>query len=166
MEEKMQHHPPFAKGISLALFCILLADCGGASVNGGSGDIADKAGASAQANSPEETQKVAEARNRCQKEIEKSELQPPDHLAPIQIHACIYSKRSDVGGCYAGPTRTITLKIIVEKDGKVSNVFPVGDHADNPEAKCVADIVQSIGFPKFKGQTQQVIKYPFNLGQE
>ena len=57
------------------------------------------------------------------------------------------------------------MKIIIEKSGNVINAFPVGDAADCPEAVCVADAVKKAVFPKFKGQTQQVIKYPFVLGE-
>lgn len=143
---------------------LVAAGCGGASTAGGGAQPAREARA-AEVKKAEEDPKVKEASDRCAKEIKESEMQPPDALEAIQVHACMYSIKAKVAACSGGIKREVTLKIIIEKTGKVLNAFPVGGTADCPEAKCIADAVKEVAFPKFKGQTQQVIKYPFVLGE-
>ncbi len=145
---------------------LLATGCGGASASGGGDSVsANDPGAAAAAQAAEDP-KVTEAGERCESEKKKSELQPPDQLAPIMVHACIYAVRPEVAECTKGPKREVVVKIIVEKTGEVSNAFPIGDSADTMEAKCVAEAVKGVLFPKFKGMTQQVLKYPFTLGEE
>jgi hypothetical protein len=109
--------------------------------------------------------KVDEARDRCEKEIETSELQPPDLLGKMQIHSCLYAIRPQIAECSKGVEREVIIKMMIEKDGHISNTFATGDTSDSPEAQCVAKIVKEVTFPKFKGQTQQIVKYPFKLGE-
>jgi hypothetical protein len=110
-------------------------------------------------------EQAQQAQKKCEAEIEKATLQPPDSLAAVQVHACLIGARPEWSKCDKGVARELTLKIIVEKTGAVSSAFPVGDGADCPEAKCVADAVSAVKFPQFKGTTQQTLKYPFKLGQ-
>lgn len=152
------------KGLCGLVVCLVVVGCGGASQSESSADSRYAGDSTSENVALVDTPKVIEAAKRCEQERKDAELQPPDALAPIQVHACIYAKRTTVDGCHKGPERKITLKIIVEKDGTVSNVFPIGDTADSPEAKCVAEVVKTIAFPRFKGQMQQVLKYPFTVG--
>ena len=73
------------------------------------------------------------------------------------VYPIKYSSGSEPG--------TYIIKIVVEKTGQVSNAFPIGDTADSTDAKCVAEIVKNVTFPKFKGKNQQILKYPFTLGE-
>ena len=157
----------FAVVITLLSFLSMSAiNCAGTSQSSSkSGDSAslppsEKAQAEAQ-----QDPKVEEAKTRCESEIKKSELQPGDALVPIQVHACLYAIKPDVAACTSGPKREVVIKIIVEKTGVVSNAFPVGDTADSSDAKCVAEAVKKATFPKFKGSAQQMLKYPFTLGE-
>ncbi|MCP4674876.1 MAG: hypothetical protein GY854_05080 [Deltaproteobacteria bacterium] len=153
--------------LGLVWIAVLFLGCGGATASGGndpaasSGDPGETAAAEAA-----EDPKVKEARERCDAEITQSDLQPPDQLSKLMVHACIYATRPEVAKCTRGPKREIVIKIVVEKTGEVSNAFAVGDTADGLEAKCVAEVVGDITFPKFKGLTQQILKYPFTLGKE
>jgi hypothetical protein len=141
-----------------------VAGCGGAVAASGGSQLA-REGQTPEVQRANEDPKVKEASIRCAKEIKDTDLQPPDSLEPIQVHACLYSIKPKIAACSQGIKRDVTLKIIIEKTGKVLNAFSIGDTADCPEAKCVADAVKEVVFPKFKGQTQQVIKYPFALGE-
>lgn len=109
--------------------------------------------------------KVAEAKERCDEEIRRSEIQPPDQLKSIQIRACMYAAKQEVAKCHTVGKRELILRIVVDKSGQVTNAFAVGDTADCPEAQCVADVVMGIRLPRFKGRQQQIIKYPFTLGE-
>ncbi len=150
----------------LVVFSIISIGCGGSSAAGNGGtDAYDQSPAEAAVAEAQSDPKLEEAKNRCDQEIKKSELQPPDTLTTIQVHACIYAIKPEIAKCTTGPKREVTLKIVVEKTGDVSNAFPIGDTADCPEAKCIADAVKGIAFPKFKAQNQQIIKYPFTLGE-
>ena len=150
--------------LSLSTLSMIATGCGGVSTNS-DGDQPRRGDHSAEVAKAKEDPKVAQASNRCQKEIRESELQPPDLLAPIQIHACLYAIRPQIAACSQGVKRDITLKVIIEKTGEVANAFPIGDTADCPEARCVEQAVKEVKFPKFKGLLQQVIKYPFTLGE-
>lgn len=147
----------------LAAISFLGGGCGGAAASAGEAE-ASSPGAAAEAKATEDP-KVAEARTRCEQEIQKAELQPPDRLAAVQVHACIWAKRPAFASCSKGVKKEIVIKIVVEKTGVVSNAFPVGDTADCPEAKCVAEAVKQVVFPKFKGILQDIIKYPFTVGE-
>ncbi|MCP4601911.1 MAG: hypothetical protein GY847_15590 [Proteobacteria bacterium] len=150
----------------LATISMIVTGCGGSTAIGGTdtttgGQSPAEAAAAEAAADP----KLEEAKQRCEQEIEKSNLQPPDTLASIQVHACIYAVREEIAKCTKGPKRDLVIKIVADKTGEVLNAFPVGDTADCPEATCVAEVIKEITFPKFKGQTQQIIKYPFTLGE-
>lgn len=155
-------------GFGVFPICMLTAavlGCGSASPNvenqaaGPQNDSSFGAAAKAQSDP-----KVAEAAQRCAMEIEQAEMQPPDQLSKLQIAACMYASTPEVQKCSKDAPVEIVLKVVVNKDGSVANAFPVGDSADSPEAGCVAEVIKGVKFPKFKGLTQQNIKYPFTVG--
>jgi len=148
-------------GVALSL--CLAAGCGGASAK--SGDIEPGTGG-ANAGLPKDEQ-AESARGFCEHDVKAAELQPPDALSRKQIMACITALRPQIkNDCAKNAPRDITLKIIIDKSGKVTEAFPIGDGADSPEASCAAGIVKTAVFPAFKGALQQVIqKYPLSVGK-
>ncbi len=145
---------------------IFVLSCGSAQNQAGTSETGGGEKTAADNEQPADDPKVGEASTRCTKEIDASEIQPPDQLASIQVHACLYAVRPKIAACAKGYKRDVVIQIIVEKTGTVLNAFPKGDTADSPEAKCVAGIVKDVTFPKFKGKMQQVIKYPFVVGEK
>jgi hypothetical protein len=107
--------------------------------------------------------KVVEAKARCEKEIEQSQTEAQEKLSSIQVHACMFALRPEMAPCVKGPRTEVTLKVIIGSDGSVVSVFPIGDTADTPAAKCAAEVVGPASFPQFSGTDQQIIKYPFTL---
>ncbi len=153
-------------GFSMCLLAAAALGCGAPAPHGdiataAQADSAEVGGAQAQA---QVDPKISEAQLRCAKEIEQAELQPPDQLSKIQIAACMYASTDKAQKCFRDAPKEVVVKVVINKDGTVANAFPIGDSADSPEAGCVADVVKSVTFPKFKGQPQQNIKYPFNVG--
>ncbi len=156
-------------GISLGFIwiAVLFLGCGGAAASGGKESSASSTDpGEAAAVEAAEDPKVKEAKDRCDAEIKQSDLQPPDQLSKMMVHACIYAVRPEAAKCTRGPKREIVVKIVVDKTGEVSNAFAIGDTADGLEAKCVAEVIKGVTFPKFKALTQQILKYPFVLGKE
>jgi hypothetical protein len=142
--------------------CLLIA-CGGAAASGAGG--ASEGGEGGPGGGGAVDEQAAQAQKKCESEIEKAVLQPPDALEKVHVHACLIGARPEWSKCGKGVAREITLKIIVEKTGEVSSAFAVGEGADGPEASCVAEVVQGVKFPQFKASPQQTLKYPFKLGQ-
>jgi hypothetical protein len=145
-----------------AALALLLAACGGASASGSGGSGPGGAAPGGEGAVDEQAEQAAK---KCQSEIEKAVLQPPDALSKVQVNACLIGARPEWSKCSKGIARDLTLKIIVEKTGEVSSAFAVGEGADGPEAACVGEVVSGVAFPVFKGSPQQTLKYPFKIGQ-
>jgi len=141
--------------------CLIIA-CGGASASGAGGSSASGGGPGGGGAVDEQAD---QAQKKCDSEIEKAVLQPPDTLEKVHVHACLIGARPEWAKCGKGVARELTVKIIVEKTGQVSSAFPIGEGADSPEATCVAEVVQKVKFPQFKAAAQQTLKYPFKLGE-
>lgn len=139
--------------------CLLIA-CGGAGASGAGGS---SGGGGGPGEGGAVDEQASQAQKKCEAEIEKATLQPPDALEKIHVHACLIGVRPEWSKCGKGVARELTLKIIVEKTGDVSSAFAVGEGADYPEAACVAEVVTGVKFPQFKAAPQQTLKYPFKL---
>jgi hypothetical protein len=57
---------------------------------------------------------------------------------------------------------TATVKVTIDRDGRVSQVDVVGQFANTPTGDCVSRAVRVATFAKFRGQPMH-ITYPFML---
>jgi hypothetical protein len=94
----------------------------------------------------------------------REEAALPDQLAPEQINGALKPVKARIHDCFAEfqKSGTATLHMVIERDGKLSEMKLQPPFAKTDAGYCIEAAVRGTTFPRFKGD-KMVIDYPFKV---
>jgi hypothetical protein len=133
--------------------------------------VIDKCNGKVFASEPPSTGDAAPMRDgTCPEELSDAERRAreeaalPDQLSPKQINLAMAPMKLRVRDCYREfeATSPASVRLVVERDGKIDNVAVLPPYDKTPAGYCIRNQIRAMSFPRFRGD-KMIINYAFTL---